>query len=150
VCGIIMPIMAMAYFFGQTMTYFQIQQELVMWATSLTQDRLLILLAMFAVLFVMGTFIDFVPNVVILAPLMMPVATEIGMDPVHFGIWFMFTLGIGFITPPYGFNLFVVSSVSGVSVPAIARRIMPFLIAMLITNVIIAAFPSLSLWILGR
>ena len=150
VCGTIMPIMAMAYFFGQTMTYFEIQKDLVGWATSLTENQALILLTMFLVLFVMGTFIDFVPNVVILAPLMMPVAEEIGMDPVHFGIWFMFTLGIGFITPPYGFNLFVVSSVSGESVPAIGRRIMPFLIAMLITNFIIAAFPALSLWILGR
>ena len=150
VCGIIMPIMAMAYFFGQSLTYFQVQQELVAWTTGLTDNAALVLLAMFVVLFVMGTFIDFVPNVVILAPLMMPVATEIGMDPVHFGIWFMFTLGIGFITPPYGFNLFVVSSVSGESVPAIGRHIMPFLIAMLITNLIIATTPGLSLWILDR
>ena len=107
------------------------------------------MIIMFVFLFVMGVFLDFVPNVLILAPLLMPVALEIGMDPIHFGIWFMFTLTIGFITPPYGFNLFVVSSVSGESIVAISRRITPFVIAMIITNVIIALVPDLSLVLLG-
>jgi len=149
VVGVIMPIMAMAYFFGQTLTYFETQKILVEVMLAITEEPVLIMLMMFVFLFVMGVFIDFVPNVLILAPLLMPVALEIGMDPIHFGIWFMFTLTIGFITPPYGFNLFVVSSVSGQSVVAISRRIAPFVIAMIIANVIIALVPYLSLVLLG-
>ncbi len=149
VCGVIMPIMAMAYFFGQTLTYFETQKIIVDVILTITEEPVLIMIIMFVFLFVMGVFIDFVPNVLILAPLLMPVALEIGMDPIHFGIWFMFTLTIGFITPPYGFNLFVVSSVSGESIVAISRRITPFVIAMIITNVIIALVPDLSLVLLG-
>lgn len=149
VVGVIMPIMAMAYFFGQTLTYFETQKILVEVMLAITEEPVLIMIMMFVFLFVMGVFIDFVPNVLILAPLLMPVALEIGMDPIHFGIWFMFTLTIGFITPPYGFNLFVVSSVSGQSVVAISRRIAPFVIAMIIANVIIALVPYLSLVLLG-
>jgi TRAP-type C4-dicarboxylate transport system permease large subunit len=95
-------------------------------------------------------FIDLVPNILILGPLLLPVAVEIGMDPNHFCIWFMFTLAFGFITPPYGFNLFVVSSITGSSIVEISRRMAPFLIAFFITNVIIVLFPGLSLWILGK
>ena len=150
VCGVIMPIMAMAYFMGQTLTYFETQKIVTVTMLSITDNPVLIMMIMFAILFVMGTFIDFVPNVVIMAPLLMPVALEIGMDPIHFGIWFMFTLVIGFITPPYGFNLFVVSSISGESIIAVSRRIAPFVIAMIISNIIIGLVPGLSLWILGR
>jgi len=149
VCGVVMPIMAMAYFMGQTMTYFETQKAIVESVMAFSSDPLMIMVLMFLILFIMGMFIDFVPNIVIMAPLLMPLAVEIGMDPVHFGIWFMFTLVIGFITPPYGFNLFVVSSVSGESIVAISRRIAPFLLAMLITNVIIAAVPRLSTWIVS-
>ena len=79
-------------------------------------------------------FIDLVPNILILGPLLLPVAVEIGMDPNHFCIWFMFTLAFGFITPPYGFNLFVVSSITGESIVEISRRMAPFLIAFFITK----------------
>lgn len=148
VCGVIAPVMAMAYFLGQTMTYFEIQKAVVGSVLYLTETPLLVLLVMFVIVFVMGCFIDALPNTLILGPLLLPVAVKIGMDPVHFGIWFIFTMAIGFITPPYGFNLFVVSSVSGAPFVEVTRRIGPFLIAMLIANVVIALVPGLSLWIL--
>ncbi|MBW2145485.1 MAG: TRAP transporter large permease [Deltaproteobacteria bacterium] len=149
VCGVVMPIMAIAYFFGQTLTYFETQKIIMNAVLSITKNPLMIMVMIFVVLFIMGTFIDFVPNVLILGPLLLPVAVNIGMNPYHFGIWFMFTLAIGFITPPYGFNLFVVSSISGESILSVSRRVAPFVIAMIITNIIIALIPGLSLWILG-
>ena len=148
VCGVIAPVMVMGYFLGQTLTYFEVQKTVVDLVLGLTQDKLAIQLLMFVVVFVAGCFIDALPNTLILGPLLLPVAVGIGMDPVHFGIWFIFTLSIGFITPPYGFNLFVVSSVTGARFPDVVRNIGPFLIAMLIANVIIMLVPGLSLLIL--
>jgi len=148
VCGVIAPVMVMSYFLGQTMTYFEIQKTVVDAFLFLTKDYYLVLLTMFVIVFVMGCFIDALPNTLILGPLLLPVAKSIGMNPIHFGIWFIFTMCIGFITPPYGFNLFVVSSVTGARFVDVVRNITPFLIAMIIANVLIALIPDLSLWIL--
>jgi len=150
VCGVIMPIMAIAYFMGQTLTYFETQKILLNAILSITDSPLLIMILMFLILLIFGMFIDLVPNILILGPLLLPVAVEIGMDPHHFSIWFMFTLAFGFITPPYGFNLFVVGGITGEPILSIARRETPFLLAFLVTNIIIAAWPGLSLWILGK
>ncbi|MDM8540394.1 TRAP transporter large permease [Desulfococcaceae bacterium HSG9] len=150
ICGVIMPILAIAYFLGQTMTYFETQKLLLTTLLSITENRFLLIVLIFFIVLIFGMFIDLVPNILILGPLLLPVALEIGMDPNHFCIWFMFTLAFGFITPPYGFNLFVVSSITGSSILEISRRITPFLIAFLITNIIIVIWPGLSIWILGK
>jgi len=150
VCGVIMPIMAIAYFMGQTLTYFETQKILLNAILSITESPPLIMILMFLILLIFGMFIDLVPNILILGPLLLPVAIEIGMDPHHFSIWFMFTLAFGFITPPYGFNLFVVGGITGEPILSIARRETPFLLAFLVTNIIIAVWPGLSLWILGK
>lgn len=149
ICGVVMPIMAVAYFMGQTMTYFETQKMILGVFLSITDNPHLLLIIIFFILIVFGMFIDLIPNILILGPLLLPVATEvIGMDPNHFSIWFMFTLAFGFITPPYGFNLFVVSSITGESILSISRKMAPFLLAFLMTNIIIALWPGLSLWIL--
>jgi len=150
VCGTVMPIMAVAYFMGQTMTYFETQKAILGIFLSFSNNPYIILAIMFVILIVFGMFIDLIPNILILGPLLLPVAVKIGMAPEHFSVWFMFTLAFGFITPPYGFNLFVVSSITGESIVAISRRMMPFLIAFFITNIIIVLWPALSLWILGK
>ncbi len=150
VCGVIMPILAIAYFMGQTMTYFETQKLILTALLTITDNPVFLIMIIFIIVLIFGMFIDLVPNILILGPLLLPVAVEIGMDPNHFCIWFMFTLAFGFITPPYGFNLFVVSSITGSSIIEISRRMTPFLIAFFITNVIIVLFPGLSLWILGK
>ena len=150
VCGVIMPILAIAYFMGQTMTYFETQKLILTALLTITDNPVFLIMIIFIIVLIFGMFIDLVPNILILGPLLLPVAVEIGMDPNHFCIWFMFTLAFGFITPPYGFNLFVVSSITGSSIIEISRRMTPFLIAFFITNVIIVLVPGLSLWILGK
>lgn len=149
VCGTIMPIMAIAYFMGQTMTYFETQQAILEMFVSLTTNPILIMTIVFFIVLIFGMFIDLIPNILILGPLLLPIAVEAGMDPRHFSVWFMFTLSFGFITPPYGFNLFVVSSISGETIMNISKQVLPFIIAMFITNLIIFFWPALSLWILG-
>jgi TRAP-type C4-dicarboxylate transport system permease large subunit len=84
------------------------------------------------------------PNIVILGPIMLPLAQSIGMDDVHFCILMMTTLGIGFITPPLGLNLFVVSGLTGDSILKIAARAVPFVFFMLLVVLLIAYFPTIS------
>jgi len=149
ICGIVMPIMAAAYLMGQTMTYFETQKLVFEMFLSITTNKYLLMTIIFTLVVIFGMFIDLVPNILILGPLLFPVATKvIGMAPEHFCVWFMFTLAFGFITPPYGFNLFVVSGASDIPVMALARKMVPFLVAFFITNIIIALWPGLSLWIL--
>jgi TRAP-type C4-dicarboxylate transport system permease large subunit len=76
---------------------------------------------------------------------MAPVAQQIGMDPIHFCVVMITTLGLGFITPPMGLNLFVMSGLTGVPIIAIARRAIPFVIAMVVVSIVVAFVPWLSL-----
>ena len=88
------------------------------------------------------------PNIVILSPLLLPLALEVGMNEIHFCIFMITALGIGFITPPLGLNLFVVSGVTGTSVLAISRHAVVFVLMMLIVVLILAFVPALSLWLI--
>lgn len=100
---------------------------------------------MLLVFVVAGCFMEATPNIVILGPLMLPLATTIGMDPIHFSIFMLTALGLGFITPPLGLNLFVLSAITGTPTTKIARFAVSFVLSMLLVAVILAMFPILSL-----
>jgi C4-dicarboxylate transporter DctM subunit len=84
------------------------------------------------------------PNIVILAPILKPLAQEIGMNQIQFCIMMITALGVGFITPPLGLNLFVVSGITGESILKIAYRAIPFVFFMLIVTLMIAYIPAFS------
>ncbi len=147
--GVIVPIIAMSLPLAQTLASLEVPQYFVYTMTSLTENRYLIMLVMLLILVIAGCVMETTPNIVILAPLLLPLAREIGMDDIHFCIFMITSLGIGFITPPLGLNLFVVSGVSGESVLPIARRAVGFAIAMLAVAVLLMLIPALSLWLIG-
>ena len=111
---------------------------------------MLLILIMLAIFIIAGTFMETTPNILILAPLLAPVAQKIGMDPIHFCVFMITSLGLGFITPPMGLNLFVMSGLTGVPIVAIARRALPFVVAMIVVSVVVAFMPALSLVLLPR
>ena len=88
---------------------------------------------------------DTTAAIVILTPILLPVVTELGIDPIHFGIIMVVNLAIGFITPPLGVNLFVASGISGLPLETIARAAIPFFFVMLLTLLVIIFVPELSL-----
>lgn len=88
------------------------------------------------------------PNIVILSPLLLPLAQQAGMNEFNFAILMVTTLGLGFITPPLGLNLFVVSGLTRCSVLAVARHAVPFVIGMLAVVLLVAFVPWLSTWAL--
>ncbi len=148
--GVILPIIAVAILFAQALTVLNVPQTLVAVLTSLTESRIELTLIMLAIFIVAGMFMETTPNILILAPLMAPVAERIGMDPIHFCVFMITSLGLGFITPPMGLNLFVMSGLTGVPIIAIARRALPFVLTMVVVSVVVGFVPSLSLVLLPR
>lgn len=99
-------------------------------------------------LLVVGCFIDNISSTVILTPILLPIVAGIGMSPIQFGIVMTVNLAIGFITPPYGCNLFFASAISNVSVVDIAKKILPMIGVMLIVLMALTFIPALSIGIL--
>ena len=148
VSGVIVPIIAMSLPFAQTLAALEVPQYFVYTMTSMTENRYLIMLSMIAILIIAGCVMETTPNIVILAPILMPLAQEIGMNDIHFCIMMVSALGIGFITPPLGLNLFVVSGVAGEPVLAISRHAIYFVFTMLAVVIFLMMVPAVSLWLL--
>ena len=146
--GVIVPIIAMSLPLAQTLSSLQVPQFFVQSITDFTTNQYLIIFLMLVILMVAGCVMETTPNIVILSPLLLPLALEIGMHEIHFCIFMITALGIGFITPPLGLNLFVVSGVTGESVMSISRHAVTFVFTMLIVVLILAFVPALSLWLL--
>lgn len=90
-----------------------------------------------------GTLINASAAVVILTPILLPVALGLGIDPMFFGVLMVVNLAIGCITPPVGLDLFVVSSITGVSIDKVTAKVMPYLIMLLVDLVLLTYFPSI-------
>lgn len=146
--GVIGPIIAIALLFAQALSVLGVPNILVESIQAFTTSTTVIILLMMVSFFIAGCIMETTPNILILAPLFLPIANNIGMDPIHFCIFMVTALGIGFITPPLGLNLFVVSGLTGEPVTRIARRAIPFVVAMLFTVLLIAFVPELSTWLL--
>lgn len=146
--GVIVPIIAFALPLAQALAALEVPQTFVLGITELTDDPRIIILLMLAVFILAGCVMETTPNIVILSPIMLPLAQQIGMDEIQFCIFMVTALGVGFITPPLGLNLFVLSGLTGESVIDIARRAVPYVLSMLIVVLLLAFVPALSLWAL--
>lgn len=100
-------------------------------------------------LLIVGCFIDNISSTVILTPILLPIVTSFGMSPVQFGIIMTVNLAIGFITPPYGCNLFFASAIAGVPIERIAAKIVPMILALLVVLLCLTFIPALSIGILS-
>ena len=147
--GAIVPIIAMSLPLAQTLAILEVPQAFVQVMTSFTDDPVILTLIIIGILMVAGCVMETTPNIVILSPIILPLAQEIGFDDIHFCIVMVTSLGVGFITPPLGLNLFVVSGLTGTSVIHIAGRAVPYVLAMLSVVILLAFVPELSLWALN-
>lgn len=145
--GVILPIIGIAMLFAQALTILDVPQDFVRALTSVTNDPVALTFVMLFIFIVAGMFMETTPNIVILAPLLYPVAKAIGMDQIHFCVFMITSLGLGFITPPMGLNLFVMSGLTGTPIMSIARRAIPFVFTMIAISILVGFVPSLSLWL---
>lgn len=114
-------------------------------ALSQISNPILIILLMIVILLIVGLFIDNISSCIILTPIMLPIAQNIGYDPVHFGVIMTMALAIGFSTPPYGANLFVASAISGVPVDQMIKYLKWFILANIIVLLLVAFIPGISM-----
>lgn len=142
--GVILPIIAFSLPLAQALAIMGIPQGFVGAVTGLTDDPAILILLMILILIAAGCVMETTPNIVILAPILKPLADNIGMNEIQFCIMMVTALGVGFITPPLGLNLFVVSGITGESILKIAARAVPFVFFMLIVVLLIAYIPALS------
>jgi C4-dicarboxylate transporter, DctM subunit len=150
VCGVVLPIIAVALLFAQALTVLDVPQRFVEWVISFGASKTEIILLMLVIWVVSGMVMEATPNIVVLGPLLFPLAQKIGMDPIHFCVFMITTLGLGFITPPFGLNLFVMAGLTRTPITAIARQAVPFVIAMVLVSLVIGFVPAISLFTLGR
>lgn len=152
VTGIIAPMVAFSLQFQQIISVMDvpavIQEFLVSLSTSYGSS--VTIAAMLVVILMVGCLTESVAVVLILAPILGPVATALNIDPVHWGVVFVIGTSIGFITPPYGLNLFVTSAVMGVSYAALVRQITRFVLILLFTWVCVVSMPWMTLALLNK
>lgn len=142
--GVILPIIAFSAPLAEALAIMGVPQGFVTAVTGLTDDPAMLILLMICILIAAGCVMETTPNIVILAPILKPLADNVGMNEIQFCIMMITALGVGFITPPLGLNLFVVSGITGESILKIAARAVPFVLTMLIVVLLIAYFPPIS------
>ncbi len=148
--GVILPTVALSLPLAEALGALSVPQYFIEQVLSITENYNYILLLIIGILIIAGCVMEAVPNIVLIAPVLYPLSQQIGMNEVHFCILMVTSLGIGFITPPIGLNLFVISGVTGESILNVAKYVFPYVFAMLCVAILIAFVPELSLVLLGR
>jgi C4-dicarboxylate transporter DctM subunit len=125
----------------------QLPQALLDASLTLSSEPMVIFLLVFGFLLVLGCFMDNVPAIVILAPILSSLAVGLGYDPVHFGFVVVYTLLLGLLTPPVGMALFVTSDVAKVDVLTLSRAVVPFLLVYILIGILLMLRPQISLFL---
>lgn len=144
--AVIMFIIANAGVFGFLLNRTGIPAAMGIWLGELFSSPMMFLLGVNAALFVVGMFVETSASIVVLAPLLLPVAMQFGIDPAHFGIIMVVNLALGMVTPPFGVNLFAACSVAGISLEKLIRPLLPFVVVILACLMLISYVPEVSLW----
>ncbi|MDR1875206.1 MAG: TRAP transporter large permease [Synergistaceae bacterium] len=123
----------------------QIPTKAALFLTGVVTNNFVLMCVILLFLLLVGLFVDNISSCLILTPVFLPIVRSMGMNPVHFGVVMTTALAIGFVTPPYGANLFVATAISGVGIERIARAAVPFLAAMLVCLLLITFFPIFTM-----
>ncbi|EKE73753.1 C4-dicarboxylate TRAP transporter large permease protein DctM [Gallaecimonas xiamenensis] len=143
----LMFIIANAMVFAFVLTTEQIPQTIAQWVTGLGLSPWMFLLIVNIVLLLAGNFMEPSAIILILAPILFPIAMELGIDPIHLGVVMVVNMEIGLITPPVGLNLFVTSAVTGMPLGQTIRAALPWLLLLLGFLMIVTYIPAVSLWL---
>lgn len=136
--------------FGRVLTLTGAPQQLAKWILATFGENTMLFMFVFTfILLIIGMFMDVAPAILILGPMIVPAAQAFGLDPVYVGVVMVVSLAIGFVTPPFGVNLFVAAPMGGTSVMKLAKTAAPFIVAFIISLMLIVAFPPISLLLVG-
>lgn len=143
--GTTMVIIGCATAFTKILTIERIPDMITNGIISFSDSRILILILINILLLIVGCFMDTTPAMMVLSPILLPVAVSLGVDPIHFGIIMVVNLAIGFITPPLGINLFVAARVGGTKLETVCSGIIKFILVMIVDLLLITFIPGISM-----
>lgn len=144
----ILFILAASVAFSRVLTLMQVPQAVSAWILEHFTSPVLLLLVINVFLLLVGMVMDTTPAILILTPILLPIVSEIGVNPVHFGVIMVVNLAIGFVTPPIGVNLFVAGSLTELPIMEIAKKAMPMIVYFLAALLVITFVPAVSLALL--
>lgn len=149
ITAMVLLIIGAATAFGHALAILEAPAQLAGLITSITDNPILVLLIINLILLLLGTFMDMSPLIIITTPILLPVVSGLGVDPVHFGIIMMLNLGIGLVTPPVGSVLFVASAIGKTRMETALRTMWPFYGALIVALMLVTFWPGLSLALPG-
>ncbi len=133
--------------FGSILTLERIPTKVANFIMSISSNPIVIMLLVNLFLFFVGTFMETLAAIIILAPILMPVAQQVGIDPIHFGLIMCTNFAVGYITPPLGANLFVACGITGIPFGSLCKAIVPFIITMSVTVLLLTFVPQLTMFL---
>ena len=143
ITGLLAPLVAVSVVMQQILTLMG-AKEAITGVLGAFGGYYTVLFACMALVLIAGTILESLPNTIILAPILAPIAVGMGVDPIHFAVIFLVGDAIGFITPPYGLNLYVASGITGIPYFRLVKYTLPYLLALLVCWLVIALVPDLS------
>ncbi len=147
IAGTVNVLIGISVTFSRLLTIYQIPQDVAHFLSGISTEPFVILILISIVLFIVGFFADTIAIVIVLAPVFLPLARNVGIDPIHLGIVFVVCCEAGFLTPPFGANLFVAIKLIDVTLEDVSKTVIPFVVAIILCIVLVCYFPQLSLWL---
>ena len=135
--------------FSTFMTFERVPQMISTFLTTVSDNPVVILLLINLILLVIGLFLDTVPAIIVMAPLLLPTVQVLGIDPIHFGVIMAVNLAVGLCSPPYGCNLFVGAAVAKIKMESMFKWIVPYFIMSVVLILMITFIEPLSLFLVG-
>ncbi|MBO0324099.1 TRAP transporter large permease subunit [Muricauda sp. CAU 1633] len=145
--AIVMLLIAASMSMSWVMSFENIPQDISTGLISITENKIAILLIINLILLFVGIFMDMTPAVLIFTPIFLPIVTELGIDPIHFGIIMVLNLCVGLCTPPVGSVLFVGVGIANTTIEKVVRPLIPLFLVMILALFLVTYFPQLSLWL---
>jgi len=145
--AIVMLLIATSVAMSWVMSYESIPQEISAGLLGISDNPIVILIIINLILLFVGIFMDMTPAVLIFTPIFLPIVTQMGIDPIHFGIIMILNLCIGLCTPPVGSVLFVGCGVANLKIQQVIKPLLPLFIMMLVVLILVTYIPELSMWI---
>jgi len=145
--AIVLILIATSNVFGYCLTYLHVPALAASAIKSISDNPVVLALLINLILLTLGCIMDMAPIILIATPILLPLATSIGIDPIQFGIIIVLNCGLGLLTPPVGAVLFIGSAVSNVPMERIVKAVLPFYICMIIVLVLVTFIPQISLWL---
>lgn len=145
--GILLLIVGFASIFGYILTINQVPHMIANALMEVTDNAIIFLMLVNVMVLITGMFMETLASIIILAPILAPVAAQFGIDPIHFGLIMVVNLAIGMVTPPVAVNLFVACQVANLRIDQIIRPVLIFLAVLIVDLLLITYLPGLSLWL---